>query len=277
MMIGQKVKDRIETRSFPTVWRQWSVIILSLMIVTGVLLSGPRSLLGKCDMVGYALCHRIPSHSFHLAERQLPLCARCSGTYLGALWGLFFMGVIRRRRASQLPPAPILTVLIIFFLLQAVDGLNSFLTLFPAIPHLYKPHNVLRFATGALNGLTISALVLPLFNTALWRSPERASSIPGWRGMSVLLVGVGGLIALTSTGSPLLLLPLAVGSALSVVLVLVLLNTTILTMVMGQERAAARWTQAWLPLLAGLGLGLVEMGGLILLRGLVTNWLDFPL
>lgn len=275
-MIRQKVKDGTEARSVPTVWRQWSVIVLSLMIVTGVFLSAPRSLLVKCDLVGYALCHRIPSHSFQLAGRQLPLCARCSGTYLGALWGLFFMGVIHRRRASLLPSAPILTVLIIFFLLQAVDGLNSYLTLFPVIPHLYKPQNVLRFATGALNGLTISGLVLPLFNSALWRTPDRTSSILGWREMGVLLVGAGGLIALISTRSPALLLPLAVGSMLSVVLVLTLLNTTILAMVMGQEGEAERWTQAWLPLLAGLDLGLVEMGGLILLRGLITNWLDFP-
>lgn len=275
-MIRRKVKDRIEAPSFPTVWRQWSVIILTLVIAMGTFFSAPRSLLGKCDLVGYALCHRMPSHSFHLAGRQLPLCARCSGTYLGALWGLFFIGLIRHRRPSLLPPAPILTMLVIFFLLQAVDGLNSYLTLFPAIPHLYKPHNLLRFATGALNGLTISALVLPLFNSALWHTPRRTSSILGWREMGVLLVGVGGLIVLISTRSPVLLLPLAVGSALSVVLILTLLNTTILAMVMGQEGTAARWTQAWLPLLAGLNLGLAEMGGLILLRGLITSWLHFP-
>jgi len=226
--------------------------------------------------VGYALCHRIPSHSFRLAGRQLPLCARCSGTYLGALWGLFFMGVIRRRRASHLPSAPILVLLVGFFVLQGVDGLNSYLSLFPGLPHLYEPHNLLRFATGALNGLTISALVVPLFNSALWRTPDPAAPIQRWQEMGVLLIGVGGLIALISIHSSLLLYPLAVGSALTVVLVLTLVNTTILAMVTGREGEAERWAQAWWLLLGGLNLSLVEIGALILMRGVITRWLDFP-
>jgi len=226
--------------------------------------------------VGYAFCHRIPSHSFHLTGRQLPLCARCSGTYLGALWGLFFMGVIRCRRASRLPSAPILALLVGFFFLQAADGLNSYLTLFPALPHLYEPHNLLRFATGALNGLTISALVFPLFNFALWRVPDPVPSIRGWREMGVLLMGIGGLIALVSTHSPVLLYPLAVGSTLTVILVLTLINTTIVVMVTGREGRAESWAQAWPFLLLGLDLSLLEMGALILLRGLITCWLDFP-
>ena len=259
------------------------MVLLSLAIATGVLLAPPRSLLGKCDLVGYALCHRIPSHSFHLAGRQLPLCARCSGTYLGALWGLFFMGrtvpvrVIRHRRASRLPPIPILALLVVFFFLQAVDGLNSYLTLFPPFPHLYEPHNLLRFTTGALNGLTISALVVPLFNSALWHTPDPASSIRGWREMGVLLIGVGGLVVLISTDFPALLYPLVVSSTLAVILVLALVNTTIVVMATGREGGAETWSQAWLPLLVGLNLSLLEMGALILLRGLVTRWLDFPL
>jgi uncharacterized membrane protein len=275
-MIGQK-KDRAEIRSFSTGWRRWGIALLTLVIVAGALLAPPWSLLGKCDLVGYSLCHRIPGHSFHLAGRQLPLCARCTGTYMGALWGLFFMGVIRHRRAGLLPSAPILALLLGFFFLQAVDGLNSYLTLFPPLPHLYKPHNLLRFATGALNGLTISALVVPLFNSALWRAPDPGPSIQGWREMGVLLMGVGGLMALIWTSSPVLLYPLAVGSALAVVLVLILINTTIVVMVTGREGRAEGWTQAWLPLLVGLDLSLLEMGALILLRGFITHWLDFPL
>ena len=270
------MKDRAPARSFSTVWRRRGIIFLSLVIVTAAFLSAPQSLLGKCDLVGYALCHRLPSHSFHLAGRQLPLCARCSGTYLGALWGLLFMGVMRHRRASLLPPTPILALLIGFFLLQAVDGLNSYLTLFPLLPHLYEPHNLLRFATGALNGLTISALVVPLFNSGLWRTPDPTSSIGRWREMGVLLIGVGALIALISTESPVLLYPFAVGSTLAVILVLTLVNTTILVMVTGQEGEAESRAQAWLPLLGGLNLGLLEIGALIVLRGLITNWLDFP-
>ena len=187
------------------------------------------------------------------------------------------MGVIRQRRSSRLPPAPILTVLIGFFLLQAVDGLNSYLTLFPGLPHLYEPHNLLRFTTGALNGLTISGLVFPLFNSALWRTTDPGPSLRGWREMGILLSSVVGLIALVSTGAPVLLYPLALGSTLSVILVLTMVNTTILAMVTGREGEAQSYIQAWRPLLRGLSLSLLEMGVLILMRGFVTGWLDAPL
>ncbi|MDW7990671.1 MAG: DUF2085 domain-containing protein, partial [Anaerolineae bacterium] len=43
----------------------------------------PPGLLTKTDCIGVAVCHRIPSHSFHIGGRQLPLCARCTGTFPG--------------------------------------------------------------------------------------------------------------------------------------------------------------------------------------------------
>ena len=276
-MAGQNVRGRAEARPFSTAWRRWGLLLLSLAIAAGVLLTPPRSLLGKCDLVGYALCHRIPGHSFHLGGRQLPLCARCTGTYLGALWGFLFMAVIRQRRASQLPPVHILALLVGFFFLQAVDGVNSCLTLFPGFPLLYEPHNLLRFATGALNGLTISALVIALFNSALWSAPDPSPSIRGWGEMGVMLLGAGGLIALLSLDFAALLYPLAVSSMLALLLTLTLVNTTIMATVTGRERQAQRWSQAWTLLLSGLYLTLLEMAALVLLRGLVTHWLGFPL
>ena len=37
---------------------------------------------------GAVVCHQIPGRSFFLDGRQLPVCARCTGLYLGALAGL---------------------------------------------------------------------------------------------------------------------------------------------------------------------------------------------
>ena len=55
------------------------------LVLLGWLLNTPPGLLGKADAIGYAVCHRIDLRSFHLGERALPLCARCSGMYLGAM------------------------------------------------------------------------------------------------------------------------------------------------------------------------------------------------
>src|SRR5512143_3851532 len=65
------------------------------------LLNTPAGLLGKADAIGYAVCHRIDARSFHIGERQFPLCARCSGMYLGAMVALLYQAVTGRRRAGM--------------------------------------------------------------------------------------------------------------------------------------------------------------------------------
>src|SRR5512140_118546 len=59
----------------------------------------PAGLLGKADAIGYAVCHRIDARSFHLGDRQLPLCARCSGMYLGAVVGIVYQAFAGRKGA----------------------------------------------------------------------------------------------------------------------------------------------------------------------------------
>src|SRR5437868_4456347 len=46
----------------------------------------PAGILGKADAVGYAVCHRITVRSFAFPNgQQLPMCARCTGTFIGVL------------------------------------------------------------------------------------------------------------------------------------------------------------------------------------------------
>src|SRR3990172_4039303 len=75
----------------------WLVFLAVGLVFLGWLLSTPSGLLGKADAIGYAVCHRIDLRSFHLGARQLPLCARCSGMYLGAL--VAFVGLLAQGKA----------------------------------------------------------------------------------------------------------------------------------------------------------------------------------
>jgi uncharacterized membrane protein len=45
---------------------------------------------------GY-ICHQRPERSFHLDGRPLPVCARCTGLYLAAPFGLAGVMLMRRR------------------------------------------------------------------------------------------------------------------------------------------------------------------------------------
>ncbi len=75
------------TRMLAIPGRKWWLIIVVFLLVAW-LLNTPNGLLGKADALGYAVCHRIDARSFHIHDRQTPLCSRCTGMYLGAMLGL---------------------------------------------------------------------------------------------------------------------------------------------------------------------------------------------
>jgi len=225
-------------------------------------------------MVGYAVCHRIESHSFVVAGRQLPLCARCSGTFVGALTG--FLGqavVLRRRRTGEFPPAPIIVILASFMLLWAADGLNSYLALVNG-PHLYEPQNWLRLSTGALNGLTMSALVYPVLNYTLWRRSASEPTIRNLRDLGVLLLLEAGMVGLVLTRWSFLLYPLALLSALGVLALLTSVNSMLVLIIVRRENVVDTWREALIPLLAGFTVSLIQVGVIDVVRYALTGTLS---
>jgi uncharacterized membrane protein len=236
----------------------------------------PHSLLGKADAVGYGICHRLPERSFFLAGRQLPLCARCTGTFLGAILGLTAMLILGRRRASRLPPASVLVVLILFTGFWAFDGLNSYMTLVPNAPYLYEPQNWLRLTTGLLNGLTLITFVFPIFNFTLWRKPTQERVIKNIWELLALLPVVALLVLVIQAEIGFLLYPLAILSTLGVLLMLTLINGMIATVVLGLEGYARRGWQAAIPLTVGAALALLQLTAMILLRAYLTARLGLP-
>jgi uncharacterized membrane protein len=47
------------------------------------------------------ICHQRPERSFHVEGRRLPVCARCTGLYLAAPFGLMGALLMRRRRGAD--------------------------------------------------------------------------------------------------------------------------------------------------------------------------------
>ncbi len=243
------------------------IIALAALTFLSFLIATPDGLLTKADIVGSAVCGRLPTHSFTIAGRQLPLCARCTGTFIGALVGFFGQAVVlRRRRAAEFPPPLILVILASFTLLWAADGVNSYITIFPNLSHLYEPQNWLRLTTGALNGLMMSALVYPLFNFTLWRHsvPERTIRNP--RDLLVLLLLEAGMIGLTLTTNPFLLYPLALLSALGVLTLLTSINSMLVIMIVRRENVVDTWREALIPLLVGFTMSLIQVGAINVVR-----------
>jgi len=257
----------------------WLIVGLALASSLAFLIVTPGGCLTKADMIAYGVCSRAPSHSFHLAGRQLPLCARCTGTFLGALVGFLGQAVaLRRRRAGRFPPPLITALLVSFTALWALDGLNSFLAVLPGNLNLYEPRNWLRLTTGALNGLTMSVLIYPVFNFTLWRDPAPQRAIRNLCDLGVLLLLEAALVGLVLTRWPFLLYPLALLSALAVLALLTSVNSLLFVMIVQRENVVTTWREAIIPLLAGLTVTLIQIGAIDVLRYALTGTLGgFPL
>ncbi len=267
--------SKSRARSFPL---PWLVVLLAIVTLVTFVIATPGGLLSEADMVGYAVCHRIAERSFVIAGQQLPLCARCTGTFIGALVGFFGQAVVlRRRRAAEFPAPFVLAVLIGFSLLWATDGLNSYMTLIHG-PHVYEPRNWLRLTTGALQGLTMSALVYPVFNFTLWRNPTSERTIRNLRELGVLILLQVGLIGLVLTEWDFLLYPLALLSAAGVLTLLTCINSMLVLMLIRRENMVNTWRGSIIPLLAGLTLSIIQVGAIDLIRYILTGTLEgFPL
>ncbi|MCO5245959.1 MAG: DUF2085 domain-containing protein [Anaerolineae bacterium] len=247
-----------------------------LGFVLAVLVLSPGDLLGKADHIGYAVCHQISVRSYFFGDHQLPLCARCSGQYLGALFGLVLLLILGRSKAAALPPTPIVVLLLGFLAVWAFDGLNSYLTFFPGLPHLYEPKNILRVTTGAMQGVALIALVWPFYNAGMWAHPSPQRSIRNWREVGLLALIIVAIVALVTSDIQQLLYPLALLSVGGTVMMLTIVNTMLVTIALRRSGTVERWRDA-LPLLAGgLALATLEIIAINVVRAWLTSKLGLP-
>jgi len=244
--------------------------VIPLLIVLAFVLA-PGAVLDKANWIASGVCHRLGEHSFWMGGRQLPLCARCTGTYLGAVLGLTVAVVTRRHRTVALPPLPVLATLVGFIGLLAVDGFNSYLHFFPTMPHLYQPSNLLRLITGMLNGLALSQIVLPVFNFTLWEGGENRPVLRRLCDLGLLLIPAAGLVYLVQTQAAFLLYPVAIVSVLGVLIMLTLVNTMIVLIITRRESQAHTWREAVPSLLWGLAVTFLELSALNMVRFLVLE------
>jgi hypothetical protein len=59
---------------------RWSVVLAVLAGIAAWMYVAPPGLTGKLDAIGYAVCHRLESHSLKTVSQML-LCVRCTGEF----------------------------------------------------------------------------------------------------------------------------------------------------------------------------------------------------
>lgn len=237
----------------------------------------PPGLLGKSDALAYAVCHRIGSHSHYFGERPFSLCARCTGQYLGFIWGFGYQ-LIRAKKRAGFPPFGGLVLLIVLFLLYLLDGVNSVIHLYPGLEYLsiYTPNNTLRLLTGLGFGIVISSVLFPLAGQTVWSEIITLPVIQKFWDWLILLGGALGIGFLILTGNPLLTYPLILLSTAGLLFLLTVLYGVIWILIRKKENSFKNWHELVWWGLAGLSSALLQIALIDLVRFTFTGtWSGF--
>lgn len=113
---------------------------------------------------GSFMCHQLPLRSFHLWSAQMPVCARCTGIYVGAAAAAIVGGVWTVRRPS----------LVHARVLLAVAALPTAVTLIYEWTTGDTPSNVIRALAGAPLGAAVAFVVV---NALATRRPSPAPEL----------------------------------------------------------------------------------------------------
>jgi len=244
----------------------------------------PPGLLGKADAVGYAICHRIDERSFQIGDRQLPLCARCTGEFYVAGISLLFFAIVSPKK-SGMPGWKLGAPLLLFLVAFGIDGTNSYLYLLKSttggalenIPNLYVPNNTLRLFTGSGMGIALASILYPAFNQSAWKDSDPSRALD-WKKLGILI----GIVLLMNfavlTDNPVVLYPIAILSVLGVLALLIMVFSMVWILMMRQENEFTSLKQMWMPFLAGTTLAFLMITAIDLLRFQLTGtWGGFPL
>jgi uncharacterized membrane protein len=278
------VMEQVTSPTRLTSLTRWLIPIAALIAFAVWFSIAPPGLLGKADAVGYAICHRIGERSFHIGERQLPLCARCTGEFFSAAVSLIFFAIVSPKR-SGMPGWKLGAPLLFFLLAFGLDGSNSYLYLLKTtapgtlenIPNLYVPNNTLRLLTGSGMGIALASILYPAFNQSVWKDAHQDRALD-WKKLGILIGIIFLLDLAVLTENSIVLYPIAILSVLGVLALLIMVLSLVWLLVMRQENAFSSLKQMWMPFLAGTTLAFLMITAIDLLRFKLTGtWGGFPL
>ncbi len=251
-------------RKRPKRWLIGGIVLLSLLVFAILLFFPGASLLNRMSWLDSGICAQIASHSFYPGGERLPLCARNTGIYLGFLMTLTTLYGKGKGRAQQLPPWPLVILLVGGITALAVDGINSFL-LDLGIQHIYRPNNLLRLATGLVTGLAMALLLLPMLNRLFWCGYSEKRSVTTGQELVQYLPGLVLCFFVVASQNVLILYPIALLSTAGILTALGSLNLIVLVCVSRRDETFEHYRE----LLPFLGFAfLFAIGEMLLLAQL---------
>ena len=113
--------------------------------------------------VGSVICHQLSERSFFIDGRQLPVCARCTGLYLGGLLGLAGWCAWKIARGWR----PITTFPSSAIRLVMLTGVPTALSIALGIAGVWDGSNITRAALALPLGMCAGGVVAAVFTKDL--------------------------------------------------------------------------------------------------------------
>lgn len=247
------------------------LVTLAAMAVIIVWLSlTPRGFDGKLLALADSVCHGNPDHRLQIGGKLLPLCARCTGMFLGCALGAFGFG---RNTKNSGYPSPIFRVVIgLLVLFFAVDGVNSGIdTLFGWA--LYTPTNELRLITGLGMGLALAVIIVPLWRQIMVGNIPTGPGLQEWSEFIPVFLAEAALVPLILFAPAWMYLPVAMISTLTIPVLVTIVYTLLWILILKKEAVIRNRSQQITYIALGCLTAFVQIGLLDLLRvALLGTW-----
>lgn len=252
-------------------WVRMGIVAAALLLMALYTLTDANHLahdpaLTGGDWLGAAICHRITERSFTINGRQFPLCARCTGMYLGVAIAFGVLLLAGRARWAAFPRLPVLLTLIGFIGLMGVDGINSYTHFFPNFPHVYEPRNWLRLVTGMGAGLAMGVIMFTALAQTLWRNTTNQAAVANLRELGGIVVVAGTAVLLLLSNQPAIMYVMAIASVAGILLIIMAINAVLLLILFRRDAQADHWRQTAVPLTICLLIGIAQLSLLTYLR-----------
>lgn len=109
--------------------------------------SYPKSQISISEIFTRFICHRIPERTFNIQGYYFPVCARCTGFYIGAFSYFIYVYFF------YVQYTVILTIIAILMLIPSfIDGFTQLIT-------SRESNNILRLLTGLIGGLGLAIMI----------------------------------------------------------------------------------------------------------------------
>jgi len=241
------------------------VLLAAIGITLNWLHLSPGDLYAKSMALGSSVCHQLPTHSFIQGDLQFPICARCTGLYLGCLIGISYYAT--QGRKSGLPTRGYLMLMLFLTIAWGGDGLNSLISDMLGRPFLYTTTNTTRLVTGFGMGLVLSTALMTLFNLTVLKNPSKIPLLKNlWQVIAYIGIAavLGSLLVFTDG---IIFRGLAYISALTILVVITALYTIFWVILSRKENTFENLPALVIFLAAGLATAMLQITLLSALRG----------